>query len=162
MTQLEARNALNYAMAILAGSLAAALLVLSTQLAGADPINWRPILLAALGPILTGLVTTQLTRTGFTQIAAQADYLQAQGLPKHELVVLHESEAAPALAGGLTPTAVQQVGDAVGQRVPSAREIAEAYDGLRRERVETKLRGFAESRDPIDGTPPLPPAPEGH
>jgi hypothetical protein len=58
------RNLLKYVGTILVGALAAGLGVLMVQLAGTDPIVWRPVFAAALGPIVTGLMARQLTKAG--------------------------------------------------------------------------------------------------
>jgi hypothetical protein len=87
------RSLVLYALSILAGAAAAALGALAVQLAGADPINVRPILLAAIGPIITGLLASRLPRPEGAQLAAQVDALKARNVPRHEMVVLSEQEA---------------------------------------------------------------------
>jgi hypothetical protein len=58
------RNVFKYIGTMLVGALAAGLSVLVAQLASTDPISWRPVLAAALGPIVTGLLARQLTKGG--------------------------------------------------------------------------------------------------
>lgn len=117
MNDLTSQNVIRYLVAIVAGSLAAGLGVLVVQLSGTDPINWRPVLVAALGPIVTGLASMQLTRLGSEPIAAQVDSLKATGVQRRDMVVVSQDEAAPMLAGNLTPMQVQQVSDELERRL---------------------------------------------
>lgn len=120
MTDLTARNVLLYVGSVLAGATAASLAALAVQLTGVDPINWRPVIVAALGPIVTGLLATQLTRVGSEGIAAQVDSLKAAGTPKRDMVVVHQDDAAALVADALTPTQVQQVADELERRMRDA------------------------------------------
>jgi hypothetical protein len=109
VNDLTTQNVLKYVVTIVAGSLAAALGVLAVQLAGTDPIMWRPVAAAAIGPIVTGLAAMQLTRLGSEGIAAQVDTLKAGGTARSEMVVLSQDEAVPRLAGALSPDQVRQI-----------------------------------------------------
>lgn len=117
MTDLTTQNVIKYAVTILAGALAAALGVLAVQLAGVDPINWRPVIAAGIGPVVTGLAAMQLTRVGSEGIAAQVDSLHAAGTQKRDMVVIREDEAVPILAGALSPAQVAQVADEIEARL---------------------------------------------
>lgn len=125
MTDLTAQNIIKYAVTILAGALAAALGVLAVQLAGVDPINWRPVIAAAIGPVVTGLAAMQLTRVGSESIAAQVDSLKAAGTARKDMVVVREDEAVPVLAGALSPSQVAQMVDALEARL---RQTPADYD----------------------------------
>jgi hypothetical protein len=117
MGDLTAQNVLKYVVTILAGALAAALGVLAVQLAGVDPVNWRPVIAAGIGPVVTGLAAMQLTRVGSEPIAAQVDSLQAAGTHKRDMVVVSQDEAVPLLAGALSPSQVAQVADEIEARL---------------------------------------------
>lgn len=81
-------NLLRYIGAILVGALAAGLGALVVQLSGTDPIIWRPILAATLGPIVTGLIARQLTRAGSEELAAQVSAYKSIGYHRDELAVV--------------------------------------------------------------------------
>lgn len=117
MNDLTARNLLLYVGSVLAGALAASLAALAVQLAGADPVNWRPVIVAAIGPVVTGLLATQLTRVGSESIAAQVDSLKAIGTPRHEMVVVSQDEAVSGLANPAEPDMVKAVADELERRM---------------------------------------------
>jgi hypothetical protein len=54
------------------------------------------------GALSTALGTSQLTRFGSEQIAQQVDALKSAGVPKSQMVVMSEADAAGALAAPLT------------------------------------------------------------
>lgn len=87
------RVILLYILGMLVGGLAAGGAVLIVQLGGADPINWRPILAAFLGPIVTGLISMRFPRPEGAQIADQVDTLKGRGVARRDMVVA-ESQAA--------------------------------------------------------------------
>lgn len=109
MNSLTAQNLIKYAVAILAGALAAALGALVVQLSGTDPITWRPVIAAGLGPVVTGLAAMQLTRVGSEAIAAQVDSLKAAGTDRRDMVVVSQDDAIPLVAGALPPEQVSQI-----------------------------------------------------
>jgi hypothetical protein len=82
------RNLVLYALSIAAGAVAAGLGVLVVQLGGVDPINWRPVFAAAIGPIVAGLLATRLPRPEGAELAHQIDTLQEQGVPRHKMQVV--------------------------------------------------------------------------
>lgn len=148
MTEQTIRNALVYlGVAIVPPIADAVYQALAAQMAGGKPIDWGQLGLVALMALLMAVVTANRAKIGHEQIDAQADYLKASaGIPKSEMVVLHQDEAVPVIAGGFTPTQVAQLTDAM--HIPTVGEIA---DELERRRQEHD-----------DPTPWLPPAPEGH
>jgi hypothetical protein len=93
MSDPTTRTIVLYILSIMAGALAAGLGVLAVQLGGVDPINWRPVFAAAIGPIVAGLLGSRLPRPEGAQLAAQVDALKARNVPRHEMVVLSEQEA---------------------------------------------------------------------
>jgi hypothetical protein len=105
MSDPMARTILLYVLSIAAGAAAAGLGVLATQLAGADPINWRPIIAAAIGPIVAGLAASRLPRPEGAALAAQIDSLKAQGVPRAEMVVVSQEEAIRGIAEAPPPDA---------------------------------------------------------
>lgn len=98
MSDPTTRTILLYALSIAAGALAAGLGVLATQMAGADPINWRPVIAAAIGPVVAGLAASRLPRPEGAALAAQIDDLKARGIPRKELVVVTQEEAVRGIA----------------------------------------------------------------
>lgn len=92
------RTIILYVLSILAGALVAGLGVLATQLVGTDPINWRPVLAAMIGPIVAGLAASRLPRPEGAALAAQIDQLHAQGTPRHEMLVVTQDEAIHGIA----------------------------------------------------------------
>jgi hypothetical protein len=63
-------------------------------------------------PILQAVVvaaTALLPRAGSEEIAGQVDALRAGGVPRSEMVVLSKDEAAPRLAGALSPDQMAQI-----------------------------------------------------
>lgn len=76
-----------YVLSVAAGAAAAGLAVLATQLAGVDPINWRPILAAMIGPIVAGLAASRLPKPEQAGVSAQADALKAMGVAHDEMIV---------------------------------------------------------------------------
>lgn len=110
MSTTDLKVAFQYLLAAGAAALLAGGGVLVTQLAGTDPINWRPILAAALGAILPLIAATQIPRVGSTQIAAQVDHLKAQGVHKRDMVVVPAATVETALSSDpLTPAQVDQL-----------------------------------------------------
>src|SRR4051794_27091546 len=93
MSDPTTRVIVYYILSVAAGALVAGLGVLATQLAGTDPINWRPVFAAAIGPIVAGLLGSRLPRPEGAQLAAQVDALKARNVPRHDMVVLSEQEA---------------------------------------------------------------------
>jgi hypothetical protein len=120
MTDLTTRNILLYVGSMLIGAVAAALAALLVQLSGADPVNWRPVLAAGLGPVVTGLLATRLTRVGSEPIAAQVDNLKSVGVPRRDMIVVTRDDAVATAAEALTPTQVQQVADELERRMRDA------------------------------------------
>lgn len=119
------RSALQYAGAILLGALAAGLGALAVQLNGTDPIVWRPILAATLGPIVTGLIARQLTRAGSEGIAAQVNDLRAEGYRREDMTVTVPAVNVPPVVGRLTPEQLNQVAGELERRMratPAARD----------------------------------------
>lgn len=98
-----ARNLLLYGLSIAAGALAAGLGVLATQLAGADPINWRPVLAAAIGPIVAGLAASRLPRPEGVNLAEQANNLKDQGVARRDMIVVSREEAVVGIANAPPP-----------------------------------------------------------
>lgn len=94
----QARVILLYALSVLAGALVAGLSVLATQLAGADPINWRPVLAAAIGPLVAGLAASRLPRPEGAILARQIDTLKARGIDRKEMLVVTQEEAVRGIA----------------------------------------------------------------
>lgn len=97
------RNALLYVGTMLVGALAAGLSVLMIQLAGVDPINFRPILAAALGPIVTGLLARQLTRGGREELGNLVDQV---GVPQAKAALEVAAMRQEAGASTLTVSAI--------------------------------------------------------
>jgi hypothetical protein len=110
------KNILLYTLSILAGALAAGLGVLATQLAGADPINWRPVIAAAIGPIVAGLAASRLPRPEGAALAAQIDTLKDQGIARRDMVVVTQEEAVKGMQNAPPPD-----GDRMPQDAPPSR-----------------------------------------
>lgn len=114
------------------GAVVATGLQLATLLAGTDDIAIRPLLATFMssffGAVATILGTSQLARFGSEGLAKQVDALKARGVPRSDMVVVTQGEADRAFAAPPPPPA------------PTAEEIAAAYDRLRRERVEARLK----------------------
>lgn len=162
MTEQTIRNALVYiGVAIVPPVADAVYQALASQMAGGKPIDWGQLGLVTLLALLGAAVASQRPQVGHEAIAAQTNYLQAQGMPKREMVVLHQDEAAPALAGGMTPTQVQQVADELEMRLRAT--PARTDPGLLSQspRFLDDAEHPAADRNPVDGTPPLPPPPRG-
>jgi hypothetical protein len=111
------RTIILYALSILAGALAAGLGVLATQLTSTDPIDWRPVLAAAIGPIVAGLAASRLPRPEGAVLAQQIDALKAQGTPRHEMVVVSQAEAVSGVADPADPDVVRAVADELERRM---------------------------------------------
>lgn len=131
MTTAQARNLGLYVLWAFIGAVVATGLQLAQQLSGTDVIAIRALAAtfttSFFGALATVVGTSQLTRFGSEAIADQVNALKTQGVPKAEMVVLSDEDAAHALA---VPAAL----------APTADEVAAAYDRLRRERVDARLR----------------------
>jgi len=88
---------LNYAAAAIVAFVSGVLPVLILQLNGADPINWRTIIAAGLSAIVAAGIGSRLPRPESAQIASQVNNLRARGVPRREMVVMSQDEAARAL-----------------------------------------------------------------
>jgi hypothetical protein len=86
VTDPMTRTIILYMLSILAGALVAGLGVLATQLVGTDPINWRPVFAAMIGPIVAGLAASRLPRPEGAALAQQIDQLKEQGTPRHRVI----------------------------------------------------------------------------
>lgn len=95
-----------YALWAFIGATVTTGLHLAQVLAGTDVIEIRPLAAtftaSFFGALATALGTSQLTRIGSEQIAQQVDALKSAGVPKSQMVVLSETDAAGALAAPLT------------------------------------------------------------
>jgi len=95
-----------YALWAFIGATVTTGLHLAQVLAGTDMIEIRPLAAtftaSFFGALATALGTSQLTRFGSEQIAQQVDALKSQGVPKSQMVVMSEEDAAGALAAPLT------------------------------------------------------------
>lgn len=106
MTPAQLRSLGLYALWAFIGATVATGLQLAAMLSGTDVIQIRP--LAAVftssffGALATVLGTSQLTRFGSEGIASQVDALKSAGVPKSQMVVLSEDDAAGALGAPLT------------------------------------------------------------
>lgn len=98
MTPEQGRSLGLYVLWAFVGAVVATGLQLAAMLSGTDVIAIRP--LAAVftssffGSLATVVGTSQLTRFGSEGIARQVDALKAQGVPKAEMIVLPQDEAA--------------------------------------------------------------------
>lgn len=96
-----------YALWAFIGAVVATGLQLAQILSGTDVVLIRPLLAtfttSFFGALATALGASQLTRLGSEQIARQVDALKSAGVPKSQMVVLAEEDAAGALAAPLTP-----------------------------------------------------------
>jgi hypothetical protein len=117
VTDAVTRTIILYVLSILAGALVAGLGVLATQLVGTDPINWRPVLAAMIGPIVAGLAASRLPRPETAVLAQQIDALKAQGTPRHEMVVVTQEEAVSGVANPADPDVVKAVADELERRM---------------------------------------------
>jgi hypothetical protein len=118
VTDPVVRTIILYVLSILAGAIAAGLGVLSTQLAGTDPIDWRPVLAAMIGPIVAGLAASRLPRPEGAALAQQIDALkESTGTPRHEMVVVTQEEAVSGLANPADPDVVRAVADELERRM---------------------------------------------
>lgn len=114
MSELTIRNVLAYLSVFILPPVADAVYqYLQAQMAAGKPIDWGQVDLIALMALLAAVVAATRPRVGHEAIAAQVDYLQAGGMPKSEMTVLHQDEAVPALAGALTPGQVSQLVEAL-------------------------------------------------
>jgi len=95
-----------YALWAFIGAVVTTGLHLAQVLAGTDMIEIRPLAAtftaSFFGALATALGTSQLTRFGSEQIAQQVDALKSTGVPKSQMVVMSEADAAGALAAPLT------------------------------------------------------------
>jgi hypothetical protein len=95
-----------YALWAFIGAVVTTGLHLAQILAGTDMIEIRPLAAtftaSFFGALATALGTSQLTRFGSEQIAQQVDALKSTGVPKSQMVVMSEADAAGALAAPLT------------------------------------------------------------
>jgi hypothetical protein len=114
----ELRNALKYALlALLAFGLGCATALVPQLMDPAmAPINWRIVVGTGITAIVTAYGGSRLPRSGSTAIASQVDALKAQGVPRHEMVVVSQDEAVSALAATPDPAAVQAVADELERR----------------------------------------------
>lgn len=107
MTPEQLRSLGLYALWAFIGATVATGLHLAQVLAGTDVIAIRPLAAtftaSFFGALATALGTSQLTRFGSEQIAKQVDALKTQGVPKSEMVVLSQDDAASALGAPLSP-----------------------------------------------------------
>lgn len=103
MTNRMQKNLLNYALYAALSIGVGVLTALLTQLNGDGPINWRPVVAAAVSATLAvltmALSSMNLTRIGSERIAAQVNALREDGVSRQDMVVLSESEAAEMMAG---------------------------------------------------------------
>jgi hypothetical protein len=88
---------INYAAAALVAFVSGVLPMLILQLNGSDPINWRPIVASGLSALVAAGLGSRLPRPESAQIATQVNALKARGVPRHEMVVMSQDEAANAL-----------------------------------------------------------------
>ena len=95
-----------YALWAFIGAVVTTGLHLAQVLAGTEVIEIRPLAAtftaSFFGALATALGTSQLTRFGSEQIAQQVDALKSTGVPKSQMVVMSEADAAGALAAPLT------------------------------------------------------------
>jgi len=95
-----------YALWAFIGATVTTGLHLAQVLAGTDVIEIRPLAAtftaSFFGSLATALGTSQLTRFGSEQIAQQVDALKSTGVPKSQMVVMSEEDAAGALGAPLT------------------------------------------------------------
>jgi hypothetical protein len=118
VTDPMTRTIILYVLSILAGAIAAGLGVLATQLTGTDPINWRPVLAAMIGALVTGLAASRLSKPEDTVLAAQGDALkESTGTPRHQMVVVTQEEAVSGLANPADPDVVKAVADELERRM---------------------------------------------
>jgi hypothetical protein len=117
VTDPMTRTIILYVLSILAGALVAGLGVLATQLSGVDPIDWRPVFAAMIGPIVAGLAASRLPRPEGAALALQIDALKAQGTPRHEMVVVSQAEAVSGVANPADPDVVKAVADELERRM---------------------------------------------
>lgn len=108
MTDAEFRLLLKYATTMLIAFVLAGGSVLVTQLAGDGDIQWRAVLAAGIGAALPIIATTQLARTGSTEIAQQVDSLRAEGYHRSEMVVV-PADTIPNPLPPLTPEMRRQI-----------------------------------------------------
>lgn len=84
----ETRTLLYYVALIVVGALAAGLGVLATQLAGPGDVVWKPIMAAAIGPVVAGLLSMRLPQPSRAALSEQADHLESSDVPTLHLVVV--------------------------------------------------------------------------
>lgn len=128
------RNLLLYIGSMLVGALAAGLGVLMVQLAGTDPIIWRPVFAAALGPIVTGLLARQLTKAG-----------------REDVGVLVNQVGVPQAKAALEVAAMRQE---AGASTLTVSAIADELERRRDERIKARLLHTAPADfDPKEARP---------
>jgi hypothetical protein len=117
MSAAQLRNLGLYALWAFIGATVATGLHLSQLLAGSEVIPIRGLAAtftaSFFGALATVVGTSQLTRFGSEQIAAQVNALKTQGVPRSEMVVLSEADAASVLAQQVPPDQVAQIVAAV-------------------------------------------------
>lgn len=121
MTPAQLKSLGLYCLWALIGAIVATGLHLAQVLSGSDDVLIRPLAAtfttSFFGALATALGTSQLTRLGSEQIAAQVKALQDQGVSRAEMVVLTQDEAATALSDAskagvaFSPIQVQQITD---------------------------------------------------
>lgn len=102
MNAAQVRNLGFYALWAFLGAFVATGLSLAQQLSGTDVIAVRALAAtfttSFFGSLATVAGASQLTRLGSEQIAAQVNALKADGVPRSEMVVLSQDDAAAVLA----------------------------------------------------------------
>lgn len=102
MTRAQLVNVAWYVAYAFVGALVATGLQLAQVLAGDGDILWRPLAATftttLFGALATALGASRLTRLGSEQIAGQVNALKAEGVPRSQMVVLSQDDAAAALA----------------------------------------------------------------
>lgn len=79
---------IKYVLAVVGGALAASLAVVVVQLGTNDPIAWKPIIAAGLGPIIVGLTTSRWPQPERADLSTQVDHLKESNIPVSHLVVV--------------------------------------------------------------------------
>lgn len=112
MTPEQLRSLGLYCLWALIGATVATGLNLAQQLSGTDLISIRSLgatfTTSFFGALATVVGTSQLTRFGSEPIARQVDALKTQGVPKAEMVVVSQEDAAR-LDGPLPAEHVAQI-----------------------------------------------------
>jgi hypothetical protein len=147
MTRAEINNALKYALLALAAFAVGCATALVPQLMDVSQpaLNWRIVLGTGITAVITAYGGAMLPRAGSTGIAAQVDTLKAGGTARSEMVVLSQDEAAPRLAGALSPDQVRQI----------VAGLADALHGAVVDAVIARMQATPQPKD-------LPADPVGH